>query len=781
MEDLRQEFVDTHNEFSQIPWWFWNDEITEDGIREQLLDFRQQGVYGFTIHARMGLSRSIPYLGERWFELVRFAVKEAAGYGMIVHLYDEGMYPSGSAHGQVVEGHPEFRARGLEMRYIESAEDFKLGFQEKCIAIKPEGENGAIPSSKPIGKKPFWAFLITLSGGTIRGVHEGEDDRQPGAPLAADLLNPEAVRRFIQLTHERYYQELKGYFGNTVQAIFTDEPSIMGRGAKRGLKPWTDGLEKQFEREKGYDLIPLLPALWDDLGGETARIRKDYGDVVAQRFNDSFYQQLSDWCADHDIALTGHPAGSDDIGPLHYFQLPGQDMVWRYIEPEKPSALEGAHSTVGKCSSSAARHLRTRRNGNEVYGAYGWKLNMDEMKWLADWMMVRGVNLFWPHAFYYSIRDFRAYERPPDLGRHNLWWKHYHILANYTKRLCWLLTDSDQVCDIAILARYNHLPWEPAKILFQNQWDFNYLEDGLLEQAHIKNGRLNIGDGSYSMIIRAVDYKLPKDAEMVLQQFTESGGYIERFDPNESELFLQQLRSKLDKDVLLNPNNSDLRYIHIRKRSGDFYYLTNEGENAIEGEITVKCVGNAEWWDPLTGESISAIILSHNNDSMNLYLHLERREGHVLAINPDVQHILKSGWQPPKVIREVDISNNWKLIDPENGIVLGENISDWSKLEGYEDFSGTLIYEKDINLEPDMIDDGKWILNLGEVHDFVEVFCNGKHCGVKLWGPFRFNLPLKEGFNVIKALVTNSMANRMENAGLPSGLTGEVVLEQISA
>ncbi len=44
---------------------------------------------------------------------MRFAVEEAERTGMWVILYDEGMYPSGSSSGQVVEGHPELRLRAL--------------------------------------------------------------------------------------------------------------------------------------------------------------------------------------------------------------------------------------------------------------------------------------------------------------------------------------------------------------------------------------------------------------------------------------------------------------------------------------------------------------------------------------------------------------------------------------------------------------------------------------------------------------------------------------------
>lgn len=69
---------------------------------------------------------------------------------------------------------------------------------------------------------------------------------------------------------------------------------------------------------------------------------------------------LHRWCEAHDVALTGHPAEPDNIGPLRHFHIPGQDVVWGQVLPGTPSALEGPESTQAKCSSSAALHLGLR-------------------------------------------------------------------------------------------------------------------------------------------------------------------------------------------------------------------------------------------------------------------------------------------------------------------------------------------------------------------------------------------------------------------------------------
>jgi len=115
IDSQRREFADPPDEFSPIPFWFWNDAIDEAEIERQIRDFRSKGVAGFVIHPRMGLPREIPYLSDRFMGLVRSAVEIAAGLGMRVVLYDEAMYPSGSAHGEVARRRPELAAHSLRM------------------------------------------------------------------------------------------------------------------------------------------------------------------------------------------------------------------------------------------------------------------------------------------------------------------------------------------------------------------------------------------------------------------------------------------------------------------------------------------------------------------------------------------------------------------------------------------------------------------------------------------------------------------------------------------
>jgi hypothetical protein len=640
----------------------------------------------------------------------------------------------------------------------------------------------------PAGKWRVMTFTQEPTGGHIRGVHFGEDDGQPGAPPAADLLSFEAMQAFIRFCYDPYYDTLKDHFGKTVFAIFTDEPSLSGRGGRRGLKPWTKGMAEDFAKRRGYELLPLLPALFYDAGERTSKIREDFDLAVDERLDETYYQQLSKWCDAHKIALTGHPAHSDQIRPLRLFQIPGQDIVWRWVLPNQKTALEGAHSTVGKCSSSAARHDRRRRNGNELYGAYGWHVTMDEMKWLADWLIVRGVNLLYPHAFYYSIRGPRVHERPPDLGMHNAWWPYYRIFADYTSRLCGLMTDGQQVCSVAVLSVNNTLPWRAAKWLYQNQVDFNYLEDWrLCEQAIIADGRIKIGEMAYDTLIVDHDRALTGAAAKRVKAFQQAGGRVRTCKGAPSE----ELVAGLERDVTLDPPSSDLRYCHMVKDKVHFYLLVNEGEGPIDSVMTCRRVGKAEWFDACrrvgkaewfdawSNEFRGAAVTHRDRATMSLPLHLGRRESAVLCIDPSQPALVVADMKAPRAEpTSRSIPGPWAIVD-KRGERIGDKLVDWRTLPGLVTFAGTLTYKTTFDWAQQR--GRRCELDLGNVGDWAVVKLNGEDLGPRFWAPFQWDVAktLKDGQNELVVEVTNSFANRYApKKARPSGLMGPVQIKR---
>jgi len=609
-QEIPKEFITPPREFSVMPFWFWNDTLKDTEIIRQIADFEAHGVYGFVIHPRIGLPENVKWLSPEMIHSMNVAISEAAKRKMYVVLYDEGMYPSGSSSGQVVARNPAHAARGLAKIDLKPGEDLKL----------PAGKNLITTVTRTDGNRV--AIIDQPSGGVIRGLHyigEGGTARlREESPPAGDILNPDAVTSFMELVYDKYATEFGKYFGTTILGIFTDEPSPLGRSGERGVQPGNANLIPQINKILGYDIKPFLADLWYKDSPDSEKHRNDYNRAINICLEENYYKRLGNWCKEHGIALMGHPASSMDIGAERYFQIPGQDLVWRYVEPG-PTALAGQHSTMAKCASSAMIHLGFRRNANELYGAYGHNLTYDEMEWLANWCFVRGQNFMIPHAYYYSIRGPRLDERPPDVGPNSLWWTGYKSYADACSRLSWLNTDSKHVSEIAILGEATWLPDKPAKICYQHQRDFNYLEiRHLWEDAKVDSKGVHLAGMNYKVVVLDSLSYLPPEARRALKKLASKGRLIVRSDSKFAASFkgtrtynspgelIKAIDLIVTPDLILTPASENIRYRHVIKGNDNFYILFNEENNEVKTKIKVQASGARQWLNPGTAEAVNA-------------------------------------------------------------------------------------------------------------------------------------------------------------------------------
>ncbi|MFA6959730.1 MAG: hypothetical protein WC205_03145 [Opitutaceae bacterium] len=570
--------------YSHCPFWFWNDALDEREIVRQIVEFQAHGVEAFVIHPRIGLPRSIGWLSDELFRFMRIVLTEAKRRGMWVMLYDEGMYPSGSASGLVVASNPAFHVRGLvcrteripppaDARHIASVRRA----DGRIVTIHDEPIDAVVRGLHYIGDEE-----AAMRDGTALGEEE---------PPAADLLNPAAVRCFIDLVYERFHRELGEFFGNTVKAIFTDEPNPLSRLKQAGARPGTTGILEWVNAWLGYDFTPRLPTLWFDDEPDAQKHRRDYLAAIGARLDETYYQPLSAWCEAHGIALAGHPAEPDEIGHLRHFHIPGQDIVWRQIEPHTPGALEGPPSTMAKAAASVKFHLGRSRNLNEFAGAYGESLTFDELRWLSYWLLIRGCDLLVPHAFYYSMRGPRRDERPPDVGPNSPWWNSgYKEWEAATRRLCWLNATFRPVCEVAILGRANELPWRAAKTCFENQIEFHYVEPRDLDHARPDADRLlRVGPGRYALLIVEPGYEIALPANIPLLRWNDAA--------------TDELLVRVSSPIRFDTPAPSLRLRHLRGDDCEVLLLFNEGAETVERTVTVPGDGEFHQLDVETGSA----------------------------------------------------------------------------------------------------------------------------------------------------------------------------------
>ena len=84
--ELIRNLESPNREFSPVPFWFLNDEFSDDEIIRQMEDFNSKGVHGVVLHPRIGIPESIEYLSDKFMHTIETAVKTAARLDMRIVL-----------------------------------------------------------------------------------------------------------------------------------------------------------------------------------------------------------------------------------------------------------------------------------------------------------------------------------------------------------------------------------------------------------------------------------------------------------------------------------------------------------------------------------------------------------------------------------------------------------------------------------------------------------------------------------------------------------------------
>jgi hypothetical protein len=590
-------------EHGACPFWFWNGDLTPPELLRQIRLMREQGITAFIIHSRLGCS--IPYLSDGWFERCRIAVEEAARMGMKVWLYDEDNWPSGYAGGAVMAAEPGAGAKHIcvERYYFDRGGTLRLKIDSPETVIAVHGvridavrkirEHPLTASQAVIEPPRCWtdrrffehvqpdapSTLLPLHGEEVRwDVPDGRwcvsvfrqklTDFCPAYSKSryVDLLNPATTRAFIRLTHEQYAKHLRQYFGNTILGFFTDEPGFYNNFLDHdpGTVPWTSDFQQYFHRRRGYDLLPWLGALWEDTGSRAVQVRADFWRTVGELFEESYSRELALWCEAHGLQLTGHLLIEESLLAMQRF-CANPFTVLRPLHVTGVDRIDEQDVKISEKLVASIGHANGRaRILSETFALTGWKLAPPYMKRIVDHQYVRGVNWLVPHAFYYSIDDWRKLECPPSLFFQNPWWDHSKAFWDHVTGLSAILSQGQHVAPVALYYPIEHawgtvradfpgptkgaypapyFPFETpaaehpvettdaalnriASTLLGAQYDFDLIDHELLAAAKIDRSWLQIGDEAFrALVIPPIKAICSRSMDMVLK-FANAGGHV---------------------------------------------------------------------------------------------------------------------------------------------------------------------------------------------------------------------------------------------------------------
>jgi hypothetical protein len=699
--------------FGLKPFWFWNGDMENKEIRRQIKEMADKGIGGFFIHPRQGLS--IPYMSDEWFDKIAIALEEAKRRDLEVWLYDEYPYPSGISGGEVTLHHPEFKAKVLVHR-----EAMVSSSQHVNITV-PWGETIMACAYPVESEQVMWDRPVDLSDhiGTIRQEHifqmsgltdynrkryfTGDSAKRLSWRVPAgkwkiyifmqvavrhfkyfdefvDPLNPNAVAYFIQTTHEKYKERFGHEFGRTIKGIFSDEISPLG-----GDIPWSPLLPDIFEKRCGYSLIPLLPALLEPIGESTKRLRYDYWNTVTNAFIESFDVQIRNWCHENNLLYVGEKPILRS-SQLKYMDIPGIDAGHQKVG-SVPALTSPNYRADAKVLASAAHFYNKRQALCECFHSIGWGMTTQDMKWIFDWLAVQGVNVFVPHAFFYTTDGLTKHDAPPSSFFQMPAWEYMKDMADYVEQLAGFLSAGQREVAILVIdpitsfwtamgesrAVGDKLKNDFARlqqILLEEHWDFYIADHELLADATIEDGRIVLNNERFDVLILPPMLNIPDQTFEFIKEYDEQAGFIISVGcmPLEKVGDINDTGQWFSRRFMINAQDVYDKYIkniHVNnsKSSNAFFVNDVDGlseilEQVLDRDISIESDGKQNkkilaahihhdaneryFMVNISGQNQNAIIKLRNHCSKNAKitaLNLDGK-GERLLIN----YIQKDGW-----------------------------------------------------------------------------------------------------------------------------------------
>lgn len=834
--------------------FYWQHGNHYERIVEQMDRIESTGARALCVESRPHED----FGGETWWRDMDLILSEAARRGLKVWLLDDNHFPTGNCNGLLKDKYPQLRRWHLMEKHVDVLGPLadaslllpKVGGEDELARVcayrrtgsgeELEGEavelTGQVRDGFLFWDIPEGCWRVFFVYKTRRGSLQGQE-------FYIDMLNPASVHVLIEAVYEPHYERYRQYFGNTFAGFFSDEPnfgndrvgsSLVDYGeytrkvGQPGIAlPWSEDVLDRMNETLGYDAADALPLLWYADEARAPEVRYAYMDAVSALYRDCFTRQIGDWCRAHNVEYIGHIIEDMNAharlgrGVGHFFRsLDGQDMsgidiVLHQVMPgmaHYDSAFlcwggvndaEFFHYVLGKLGSSMA-HLNPLTRGRamcEVFGAYGWAEGGPMMRWLMDYLLVRGVNHFVPHAF---SPDFPDPDCPPHFGAegHDPQFEAFVELMGYTNRAAHLLYGGRHVANAAILyhaeAEWMNgecmLTQKPARELYDRQIDYDILPaDSLYSDAAVRDGKLCVQDERYDCLIVPYAALLPEKLLAALYTLHTQGAevwFVDALPENcpfdgkvaPLETLAEDMRARGFAEVLPDRDFPLLRVYHVERDGMSVFMLANESVTETAAlNLRLPRGGRYLRLDLLTGETTRG---ESADGTVPVCLPPYQSAFYVFDDFSDAEfgaYPSPAVWKPAGALQptfEVSIAPMEKL-DEFQPYCTADTLFNMTGPDHRPAFSGKMRYRAVVTLPA-----GKALrLDLGRVGQTAKAWLNGRPLGQRICPPYAFVLEgVRDGENELVVEVSNTLGNAVQDPFScfvtlpPSGLLGPLTL-----
>lgn len=445
-----------------VRWWWFGPSATKEELKRELEQMQAAGIGGVEIATLYPLAlddaksgfHNYSFVSDEHIANLKFAAEGARRQGMRVDVTLGSGWPFGGPHIPVTQAAGELRIESVQvaeggssvvMPSLESGEKLIAAFvspaadeagdfrRAKALALG-SGPRLEVPDSGSARIVTF--FVSSRTGMMVKRPAQG------AAGFVLDHYDPAAIRNHLQAVGDRM---LYAFADHPPYAIFSDSLEDYG-------SDWTPDLLAEFEKRRGYDLKPFLPALVGDMGPETAAIRHDWGQTLTELADENFIQPLEKWAGQHHTLFRSQTYGYPPVtlSSSRFVDLPEGEgksttQMWRAFSDTRWAASAGHLFGKNVISSETWTWLHSP----------AFRATPLDMKAEADLHFLQGINQLVGHGWPYSPSEagepgWRMYAAGA-FDAHNPWFMVMPDLARYLQRVSYAMRLGKPANDVAVL------------------------------------------------------------------------------------------------------------------------------------------------------------------------------------------------------------------------------------------------------------------------------------------------------------------------------------------
>ena len=706
--DVLPGFVNPPKGYGEVPFYWWQgDTLTHERLLWQLDQLTGKGIsslqinYSHLDHGGLiyGLSRpSKPALfTDAWWDLFKWFSAEAGKRGMTVSLSD---YTLGIGQGfsmdEAISQNPSLNGSLLKQytTILTGSGNAKLPVNLLTLtAIRLKPDSSLVIETRtdllPNVKSNNLSYNFSDGLWQVTGVFSEQ------LIPSFDPMNPQSGKAYNQYFFGKFEKALPGQDNNALNFFFSDELNFRVNG-----NLWNNSFAEEFRKQKGYDIVPYLDALFENIGTITPKIRLDYNDVIVNLSEENFFKPVYQWHKDRGMIFgCDHGGRGKDVAEFgDYFrtqrwnQGPGSD------QPNLSKDIIKA-----KVASSIAHLYNRPRVWLEGFHSSGWGTSSADVTEAIFANFVAGYNLLSFHGLYYGTPGGWWEWAPPDNHFRMPYWKQIDPLMKCIQRLSYLLSQGYHKCDVAVIyptesvvagmegERSVNTAFKAGENLYDKGIDFDFIDFESIARAEIVNHELYVSGEKYKVLIvpsmKAIRYSSLKKIE----QFKNGGGIIvnigslpeatEKSGINDKDITeLVNAIFSGNKDIIQCDDIKALPTVISEKYDSDFKVLSDLKErpyvmHRVIGKRDIyalynfpsgsrcffRASGQVQLWDPWNGEiGDLSEFAKRTSAGTEIKLPLSEKEIQIIVFS---QEESKTNYMVEKdhIIKEISPDNKWEF------------------------------------------------------------------------------------------------------------------------